>query len=101
MNSFRLVLCLAGLLAYLVAKHFTTPDGSSGLPASGSQLLGVGMSLPDTQVDPAVIAHVGSSNSQPSFLEGTSSEDINQAPPSGEQAARRADLNVIPVLGRN
>jgi hypothetical protein len=104
MNSFRLVLCLAGLLAYVVTKHFTAPDEHSVLPASATHLMGVGLELPDPQAQPAALALVGtSSNAEPAFLRKglPQTKEAQKTPVEADHATVRADLGALPVLGRN
>ena|SRR5438045_99335 len=51
MNSFRLVLCLTGLLAYVIGRHFTSSvEKPVILTGPGQNLTGVGLSV--EKIDP-------------------------------------------------
>lgn len=74
------------------------------LPASGTHLMGVGMNIPESQTDPAVLAQVGnSSNAEPAFLRRGLPQNAEEHETSteAEHTTIHARLGTLPVLGRN
>ncbi|HUR44403.1 MAG TPA: hypothetical protein VMZ27_00910 [Candidatus Saccharimonadales bacterium] len=74
MNSFRLVLCLTGLVAYAVGRHFTSSDVPSGFVGPGQNLTGVPLTI--EKVDPASL--ISNPRAAPIMLKAAPAKNLNE-----------------------
>ena len=91
MNSFRLVLCLTGLLAYVIGRHFTSSEDKPViLTGPGQNLTGVGLSV--EKIDPgSLISKRGPSS--PAILKAVPEPNVTPV-------AEKDDPNVSAVTIR-
>lgn len=90
MSSFRLLLCVLGLATYVVAKHFTAPDGElNGLPP-GTALTGLGLSLAQLETNADSMAWMNNpANARPQLV-----------PPSWSSASETEEWSMLTSVAR-
>ena len=87
MNSFRLVLCLTGLLAYVIGRHFTSSEDKPViLTGPGQNLTGAGLSV--EKIDPGSL--ISKPRPSPAVLKAVPEPNVTPV-------AEKEDLNASAV----
>ena len=109
MNSFRLVLCLTGLLAYVIGRHFSSSEEKPViLTGPGQNLAGAELSLENIQPDslvakpqppkPALLKANPEKNGVPAEEQNNLSASEDSAAASLRKRASHLTLNATATL---